>query len=275
MSYSERPQTNQLISNAIEMQRHAFDIGQMALGRAIEVPMQQSIELQKSAGQLFRNGLEMSTWFGNRSAALTREALDTYFQTVDIAAENTAQMTEQGFGRTSTIGQQSLEPPQQQFAPGAATANQQGGATTPMQGTGGYQSGSYGQMPQSLPGSQQQPQQVPVQQPPAQEPVGQPAPGPAGGMQMNQPDQRPVPQPPEQQQFGQPAPQQQFGQSVSQTAGQRFVPATESEQSRSQQPSRQPGEQRAGPSPGQKSRQVPQGRKAVAGGVAEDEPEKT
>ena len=127
MSKSDMQRTNQPMSNAIRMQQNALGIGQEALNQAVEIPLKQSIEFQKSAGNLFLNGLEMSSWLGDRSAELTREALDTYFQTVDSAAENAAWMTEQGIQQASNTGQQQLRTQQRQFQPGGSTGGQQSG----------------------------------------------------------------------------------------------------------------------------------------------------
>lgn len=205
MNQSEIQQTNQLMSNAIQMQQNALDIGQEALDQAVEIPLKQSIELQRSAGKLFLNGLEMGSWLGNRSTQLTREALDTYFQTVDNAAANAAQMTEQnlqqptqmteqGLQQAGEFGQQQLRTQQQEFQPGNAFGGQQRAAgQQPM-----------GQPPQGQQSAAQQPAPGAQTQQPVQ---GSQVQGPAG-QQMQQPPGQQIQQPPAQQ-GAQPAPVQE------------------------------------------------------------------
>jgi len=207
MSQSDMNQTNELMSKTIEMQQNAMTIGQQALDEAVEIPLKQTIELQKSAGQLFLNGIEMSSWLGNRSAQLTRDALDTYFSTVDTAAQNAVQMTEEGIEEISDMGQETLRSQQQQLM-----------------------SAPQGQQPQPQqqpPQSQTAMQTAPTPQPPAQQmqqgqqPPAQQIQQPATQQPPTQQIQQPATQPPAQQ-VQQPASQQ----STQESSQRRQVPVT-------------------------------------------------
>jgi len=107
-------QTNQLVSKAVEMQQNTLENSQQALEQAIEIPMEQSVEFQRNAAQLFLNGLEMGNWLQNRSVELTRDAFSTYIDTVQSAALNTTRMAEQGTQQAESLSQQGLASQKQQ-----------------------------------------------------------------------------------------------------------------------------------------------------------------
>ncbi|MFB6141605.1 MAG: hypothetical protein ABEJ26_14365 [Halosimplex sp.] len=101
-------QPNQLVSKAIEMQRNTLENSQRAMEQAFEIPLQGLVDLQRNAAQLTLDGLEVGNWLNDQSVELTRNALDTYLTTVENAARDTTQLTEQSVERAGAAGQQGL-----------------------------------------------------------------------------------------------------------------------------------------------------------------------
>ena len=227
-------QTNQLVNKTVEMQQNAIEQGQQAVEDAVDIPLEQSIQFQKSAGQLFLNGLEIGNWLQNRSMELTRNTLSTYFNTVENAAQRTEEMTEQGLEGASSLGQAGMQSQQGQLTDMHSGQSQGSMRMTQPQ-------------PQAMPQQRTQPQQqaTPQQQAPSQ--------------QQTPPRQ----QAPTQQQ----QPYSQFEQQRVQPPTQVQTPAQQTVQTQPQaQPPRPPVEQQR-VEPPQRQGQQP------TGGVAEEETE--
>lgn len=77
-------------------QREAFQQGQRAIRQAVEAPLEQTLQLQKNAAQIFLSGMEIGSEAQRRGIQLTREAMDTYFSNAAEAVESTEQLTETG-----------------------------------------------------------------------------------------------------------------------------------------------------------------------------------
>ncbi|WP_123538540.1 hypothetical protein [Halosimplex salinum] len=182
-------QTNQLVSKAIELQRNTLENSQRAMEQAVEVPLQQTVALQRNVAQMMLNGLEISDWMGTQGVELTRNALDTYLDTVESAARDTSELTEQGMQGATSLGQQSLDTGQQ-FA--SAVSGDGAMAGQPPAQSQGQPPQTQGQTPQPQaqpPQPQAQPSQPQTQPPQSQ---GQP---PQPQAQPPQPqDQPPQPQ---------------------------------------------------------------------------------
>jgi hypothetical protein len=112
-------QTDQLVSKAIELQQNTLENGQRAMEQAVELPLQQSVALQRNAAQLVLDGLEIGNWLGTQGVEFTRDALDSYLDTVENAARDTSELTERGIQSAEMAGQRGLESTQQ-FASGFA-----------------------------------------------------------------------------------------------------------------------------------------------------------
>jgi len=118
-------QTDQLVSKAIELQRNTLENGQRAMEQAVELPLQQSVALQRNAAQLVLDGLEIGNWLGTQSVEFTRDAMDSYLETVENAARDTSALTERSIQSAEMAGQRGLESTQQ-FASGFAGDGQAG-----------------------------------------------------------------------------------------------------------------------------------------------------
>lgn len=108
---------------------------QQAAQRALEAPLEQTLQFQKTGAEIFLNGLEIMTWTGTRGVDLTKQLLQSYIRTV----EDTVRSTEM-------IGMQAMQPQQamQQFGTpgmqgGQQMTPQQGGMQQQAQGMGGQQ----------------------------------------------------------------------------------------------------------------------------------------
>ncbi|ELZ19915.1 hypothetical protein C475_21494 [Halosimplex carlsbadense 2-9-1] len=112
-------QTDQLVSKAIELQRNTLENSQRAMEQAVELPLQQSVALQRNAAQLVLDGLEMGNWLGTQSVEFTRDAMDSYLDAVESAARDTSELTERGIQRAEMAGERGLESTQR-FASGFA-----------------------------------------------------------------------------------------------------------------------------------------------------------
>jgi|GEM_PF-3382221 hypothetical protein len=203
-------QSNQLVSKAIELQQNTLANSQQAMEQAVELPLQQSVALQRNAAQFMLDGLEIGNWFGTQSVELTRDALDSYIQTVENAAQDASELTEWGMENAEAAGERDLQSTQQ-FATGIAGDGQTA--------TAGARSQSDRPPAQGSPSASRQgpPQQSPrqAQQPPMQaQQVPQQTPLPQMGVRQAQPQgmsptQAPISRPPPQQTSAQqPQPQQ-------------------------------------------------------------------
>ena len=172
---------------------------QQALQQAFEAPMEQSLQMQKSAAEMFMNSMEMGYWAQNQGIDLTRNLFQNYIDTVEDAVRSTERIAEQGI----EMQQATMQQPQ-----------------------GFQQQGQFQQQPQQ--GQQyQQPQNQQFQQPRQPQGFQQPQ-----GQQFQQPQQSQQPQgqryqQPQNQQFQQPQgrqqrfqgsrpPRQQYGQQSTQ-----------------------------------------------------------
>lgn len=150
-------------------QRAAYEQGQRAVRQAFEAPLEQTVQLQKNAAQLFLSGLQIGSEAQRRGVELTREAMDNYFSNAEAAVQSTEQLTETGV-EAMRAGQGAIEQGMQSAQASAPRfQSQQGGTTSPQQG--GFQTqggrGQGGQQPM-------QSQQTPAQQfpDPGQQPQG-------------------------------------------------------------------------------------------------------
>jgi hypothetical protein len=69
-------QTTHLLSKALEMQQDALERSQRTVEQAAEIPIRQTVELQRNAAELFLDGLETGNYLQNRGVELTRDVLD-------------------------------------------------------------------------------------------------------------------------------------------------------------------------------------------------------
>lgn len=210
-------QNEQLTSKAIEMQRTTLENSQEALEQAMELPVEQTLEFQKRAAQLFLDGLEMSSWAQNQGVELTRDAFNTYIDTVEDTVRDTTEFTEGQMQQMTTGAQQMTrqQPMTDQMPPTGQPAQSRAQAP-PMQGNaGGPIGGAPGPAPgqyQPPAGQSQQPDQqyanpappAPAQQPQQAQPIQQTQPVPQPTQQRSPPTQPPAPrQTPSQQQSSQ------------------------------------------------------------------------
>ena len=238
-------QTDQLLSKTIELQRNALENGQRAVEQAVELPLRGSVTFQRNAAQLALDSLEIGNWLGTQSVAFTRDALDSYLDTVESAARDTSRLTERGIRSVEAAGHQGSESTQQfasdlagdgravqqpqQFAEQTDRPSQAGYAGP----TGATRQPDYADQPTVAPRPERSRQTFEGAAPPAQGPAYQQTP--AGGQQyQSTPDRsapmrgsqvspQPQPRPPSQPQ-SQPQPQSQSQprpqfQSTSQTTG--------------------------------------------------------
>lgn len=207
------------------MQQNTLENSQQALQQAVELPLEQTVQFQKNATELFLNGLEIGSWAQDQGLELTRDAFSTYIDTMESAVENASQATQELQPQQGTWGQQPVQSqqpgaPQQQAGqqPQAGYQQQQPGyqgqpgVQQPPQGAnGGYatpptygQQGIGAQPPQqSIQGQQPVREQQPVQGQGAQQPPRQQQ---APRQQQIPQQQTPQQQPPETG-FSQPAPE--------------------------------------------------------------------
>jgi len=275
-------QTDQLLSKAIELQRNAFENGQRAVEQAVELPLRGSVTLQRNAAQLALDSLEIGNWVGTQSVAFTRDALDSYLDTVESAACDTSRLTERGIRNAETVGQQGLESTQQ-FASGLAGDGQSArqspqppGQLSPSQPGYAEQTGA---ARQPEPGGQYPERAAPraqgptYQQPPAARQQYQPAPDRSAPMQGTQAG----PRPPSQSQL-QPQPQSQSQSQLQpqpQSVPQRVEPTPDRGPSPAAETASMGAEPTAGRQPptrpGPDAQRPP--RQVAVGGETEPEPE--
>jgi len=99
-------QSNHLVSKAIEMQQDTIENSQRAMQQAVEFPMEQTVEFQKSAAEMMLNGLELGRWAQRQGIDFTNDALTTYITTVENAVQNTEQAAESGMEAMQSQAQQ-------------------------------------------------------------------------------------------------------------------------------------------------------------------------
>ncbi|MHB9286515.1 hypothetical protein ACKVMT_05690 [Halobacteriales archaeon Cl-PHB] len=164
--------------------------GQQPLQQAIEYPMRQAVQFQRSAAQFFMNGLEMQDWAQQQGIQFTKTLLNSYLQTVERAGEGAAripteiaQQAQEGMQEGQAFAQQELqrgESMAQQAMPGTGMGDQQ-----PR-----HQQMPVQQPPQQMPRRQQRPPAtVPQQRPPQQQPPAQQQP-PTQGTATREPEQQ-------------------------------------------------------------------------------------
>lgn len=201
------------------------DTDQRAMQQAIKYPIEQTVQFQKGAGQLFLNGLELTNWAQSRGFQMTKQLFDNYISTLEDTARETEALADQGIQTVQEAGerqeqsaqsamQQSQQPvsgnaPREtaasrrptQTPPDTGGSRQPQGGGAPLQQAGPSQSASAAQQPptQSQPPMQGQPpmqSQSPMQgQPPmqSQQPESE---RPRTGFQATQPTQGVEPSPP-------------------------------------------------------------------------------
>jgi hypothetical protein len=149
-------------------QRTPSDSGPQALQRALEAPMEQTLKMQKSAAQMFMNGMELGYWAQDQGLDLTRDFFQNYIHTVEDAVQNTGQFAEQGM----EFQQAAMQQTQQGFQQPRGRIPAQQGTHQPR----GIQRQQYAQQPQQQypQQSQQYPQSPPQQQQYAQQPQSPP-----------------------------------------------------------------------------------------------------
>jgi hypothetical protein len=207
-------QSSQLVSKAIELQRNTLENSQQAMEQAVELPLQQSVALQRNAAQFMLNGLEVGNWLGTQTVEFTRDALDSYIETVENAARDTSQLTERGIQNVEAAGMHGLESTQQ-FASGIAGNGQP--ATTGIQSRQPQRYGQtspewapiQGASPPQMPAYEAPPRQAPPQGAPAQQPTAQGLSPQQATQQQAPPQQATQQQTPPQQATQQQAPPQQ------------------------------------------------------------------
>lgn len=202
MSQQRQTQRGSGESNAqtAQLQQTLMENGRKAMRQFFEFPLQQTLQFQRSAAELFVNGMEAQQWAQDRGVELTKESMANYLQTLDSFAQNAEELA-----RTEM-----------------AAAQQQGQAM--QQGAGQFQSGSRG-----MTGQQPVPQQ-------SQEMGQQPAAGEFQGPQQIQQPQAMGQQPQGIRQQPQAMAQQQAPQiqGIRQPLGQQPAPQQEADQQRQQ-----------------------------------------
>lgn len=183
-------QSDELVSKTLEMQQNTIENGQRALRQAVEFPLEQTVQFQKSAAELFLNGLEIGTWAQRRGMDMTSDAVRSYISTVENTFQDAEQATEQGIRAMRPETGQAGQQPQGQQPQGPVTQPPQQRVQQPTQGP-------VQQPPQGPP---QQPPQGPVQQPPSGQVPGPQQPGQQQPVQQQPIQRQPIQQPPTRQQ---------------------------------------------------------------------------
>ena len=149
-------------------QQNTTQDSQRALQQAFEAPMEQTLQVQKSAAQMFMNSMELGYWAQNQGLDLTRNLFQNYIDTVEDAVYSTEQIAEQGI----EMGQATMQQSQQGFGPfQQPQGRQQGFQQRPQQPQG--QSQRFQQQPQGQQYQQPQGQQYQGTQGFQQQPQGQ------------------------------------------------------------------------------------------------------
>lgn len=196
MSQSDKP-----ASEAAETQKRTIEQSQRAFQQAFSVPLEQTVQFQKSAATALVNGLEVGTWAQRQWLDLADDALSTYFDVAEDVVRDAEEMTAQGSQQASQAATSMVDESMQQGQQASGMVRQQ-------------LQEARGQQAQQPPGQQrQQPIGQQLQQPtgpPSQQSVGQQRHQPMGHQPLGQGPPQPKPQePPEQgmgQQFAPPGP---------------------------------------------------------------------
>lgn len=213
-------ESSHLVSKAIEMQRDTVENGQRTFQQAVELPLQQTVEFQKSAADAIKNGLQMTNWAQRQGIELTTDALDTYVTTVENAVRDTERATQ---SEGSAVGTETESPqPQSRRQPEPS---------------------------QSRPAGQQF--QQPTAPPQSQQPVARP---PQGDQQSLRPIQQPLPPQPSHQSVQQPT-----GQRPTRSGGQPVQTTQQPPQQSPQRPPQRPTGPPPSPNQGTVTEQPPTG----------------
>ena len=71
-----------------QLQQTLMENGRKAMRQFFGLPIQQTLQFQRSAAELLMNGMEAQRWAQDRGVKLTRETMDNYLQTLDSVAQN-------------------------------------------------------------------------------------------------------------------------------------------------------------------------------------------
>jgi hypothetical protein len=217
---SQQPQTargsGESSEQTAEFQRTLMENGRKAMRQFFELPLQQGLEFQRSAAELFMNGLEAQNWAQRRGIELTKDTMGNYLQSLDNVVQNAEEMAQ----AEMSAAQQQGQAMQQQMGQFETDGQQLGGQQSTNQGMPDHQSNPqqsqrFGESAPTdgfqQPGIEQQGQQgmPPAQgiqqpfgeQPPTQQPTQQARQQPPAGQPAQQPptQQPPTQQPPTQQ----------------------------------------------------------------------------
>ena len=172
-----------------QLQQTLMENGRKAMRQFFGLPIQQTLQFQRSAAELLMNGMEAQRWAQDQGVKLTRETMDNYLQTLDSVAQNAEELAQTGMATAQQQGQAL-----QQTGSGFQGGGQEMTAQHPM----AQQPQELGQ--QAAMGSFQEPQTMQQPQGMAQQPQGmgqQPAPQ-VQGIQQPLGQQAPVRGEPEQ-----------------------------------------------------------------------------
>ena len=247
-----------------ELQRTLMENGRKAMRQFVELPLQQSLQFQRSAAELFVNGLEAQKWAQERGIELTKNTMGNYLQTLDDVTQNAEELAK----TEMAAGQQQGQAIQQ------AMGQFQGGRRMQRQPSGGQQMGGQQPIPQQSPEMGQQTPTGGFQQPQGPQPqeIGQQQSQQPGGQQQPQPQE--IRQQPRPQGMGQPHPPEIGQQRPPQIQGQQRPlgqqpspqqPATE------QSPTPQEGERQTRPDPTEASQRSSRAEGKQADGPAQKE----
>lgn len=179
-----------------ELQRSLMENGRKAMRQFVELPLQQSLQFQRSAAELFVNGLEAQKWAQERGIELTKNTMGNYLQTLDNVTQNAEELARTEIAAGQQQGQaiqqatrqfQSAGEMQRQPSGGQQQTSQQPPEVGQQASTGGFQQ-PQGPQPQEI--GQQQPQAQGLGQQPPQSQMNQPQPQPQPrGIGQGQPPQ--------------------------------------------------------------------------------------
>jgi hypothetical protein len=83
------------------IQQTMVENGRLAMRQFVELPLQ----FQRSAAELFMNGLETQKWAQERGIELTRDTVGSYLETLDSVVQNAEEMAQTEMAATQRQGQ--------------------------------------------------------------------------------------------------------------------------------------------------------------------------
>jgi len=205
MSQQQQTQqgTGETGAQTAQLQQTLMENGRKAMRQFFELPIQQTLQFQRSAVELFVNSMEAQQLAQDRRMELTRETMHNYLRTLDSVAQNTEELAQAEMATAQQQGQAMQQATSGLQGNGQQTSQQQPGpqqpqAIGPQAWAGGHQKPQPIQQPQGMgqqpPQIGQQPQGMGPQQPPRKQGIRQPlGQQPAARAEGEQPAPKPEP----------------------------------------------------------------------------------